>query len=90
VPSEFEKLIDEMAAYRRQPEAPVSRKTYMRTVPVPVTLPPTAADQRRSFNVASNNLMAKAMTSFQEGKISALEVARLQARIHLDADRMIR
>ena len=90
MPSEFERLIDELAAFRRQREAPVFRKSFLRTVPVAVAPSPTAADQRRNFNVASRNLMAKAMTSFQKGKISALDVARLQAKIHLDADRTIK
>src|SRR6185437_6693059 len=48
----------------------------------PPAAPAPAGNRRQTFNEVTAGIMAKAMAAFEGGRMSALDVARLEARIH--------
>jgi hypothetical protein len=100
VSSEFELLVQEMAAEAQKARAPTMLKSITVTRRVPVTPAVPAAPQRsaaqidaaarQTFKEGANRIMAKAMTAFDAKRLSGGDVNRIHARILLAADQMFK
>jgi hypothetical protein len=75
--------VAEMRKQSRRPAAQPIMLQQLAPTPKPRTSrAPTKAQVRAKFEKAAPQILQKAMSLFAEGKIDAVDVARIEARIH--------